>query len=89
MEQQIEKRRAPRTNILCRVKISHHSFGEKIVNTRDISDEGLFILIDPTVLPSIGTVIKGKVLGLKEESKELDMRIVRCEDRGAGFQFVA
>jgi len=89
MSEQADKRQTPRTNILCRVKIVHHSFGEKVVNTRDMSDQGLFILLDPAILPSVGTVIKGQVLGMKEEPQLLDLRIVRCEEYGAGFEFVA
>lgn len=88
MRKLAEKRQSPRTNILCRIKIAHRSFGEKVVNTRDMSDQGLFVLLDPTILPIIGTVVKAWVLGSSEQERELTLRVVRCEDDGAGFEFV-
>jgi hypothetical protein len=88
MRELAEKRQTPRTNILCRIKISHRSFGEKIVNTRDMSEDGLFVLLDPTILPRAGTVVKAWVLGLNTSGQELALRIVRCEEHGAGFEFV-
>lgn len=81
-----EKRSSRRVKVLCRMKIYHSSFGEKEVNTRDVSDEGLFLLLDAEILPPMGTIIQGQVLGTARPQSLLDMEIVRFEEAGAGFR---
>ncbi|WP_299979851.1 PilZ domain-containing protein [uncultured Pseudoteredinibacter sp.] len=84
MEQ--EKRASCRVKVLCRMKIYHDSFGEKEVNTRDVSDDGLFLLLDSEILPPMGTVIQGQLLGSAGPQALLNLEIVRCEETGAGFK---
>jgi hypothetical protein len=35
--------------------------GELIVQAKDISDGGLFILVEPAEMPTIGEIVKGQV----------------------------
>ncbi|MCV6614100.1 MAG: PilZ domain-containing protein [Cellvibrionaceae bacterium] len=88
IEPEREQRRSTRVSILCRMKISHPSFGEREVNTRDISDEGLFLLLDTGILPAEGSILQGQVQGLLENTPLLDLKLVRQDEQGAGFTFV-
>lgn len=81
-----EKRSSPRVKVLCRMKIYHSSFGEKEVNTRDVSDDGLFLLLDAEILPPMGTIIQGQLLGTSKAQALLELEIVRYEESGAGFR---
>ncbi len=81
------KRKHPRIPMAVKVKIFHESFGEKIVKTRNISDSGLFLLAEPTELPSIGEIVTGMVQGMIDNPPVLNMKIVRAEKDGVGLQF--
>lgn len=83
-----DQRRSSRVNILCRMKIFHPSFGEKHVNVRDVSDEGVYLLLDVTTLPSMGSVMQGQVQGLLEHAPMLSLKIVRYDEDGVGLLLV-
>lgn len=70
------------------VKISHPDIDEKIVKTKNISDSGLFILVEPTMMPPIGEVVQGQVQGEIDDPPLVKMKIVRTEDEGLGLQFI-
>lgn len=82
------RRRHPRIPMNASVKISHESFGEKIVKTKNISDSGLFILVEPTQMPPIGVVVTGQVQGMIDDAPIVKMEIVRVEKDGVGLQFI-
>ena len=50
-----------RTPMRVRVKVRHPSIGEVIVQTRDISDGGIFLLTENIAVPPIGTIVEGQV----------------------------
>lgn len=81
------RRRHPRIPMTVKVKISHPSIGEKIVNTKNISDSGLFIVVEPTEIPPIGEIVMGQVQGMVDDPPSLPMKIVRVEKDGVGLQF--
>ncbi len=83
-----DQRKYPRTPMKCRIKISHSSIGEVIVNTRNISDGGVFVLTDGVEMPPVGTLVVGQVQGLPLEAPVLDMEIVRVEPQGVGLKFL-
>lgn len=83
-----EQRRDRRTLFACRIKISHPQLGERIVSTRDISDGGVFILLDKNEVPPIGSIVQGQVQGLTDDAPILDMEVVRIEDEGIGLRFL-
>jgi len=70
------------------VRILHHSFGEKIVQTKNISDTGLFLVTEPENMPAVGEKIMGQVLGTADDAPVIAMEIVRTESGGIGIQFV-
>ena len=83
-----DKRRHIRTPLACRIKIIHESVGEFIVKTRDISDGGVFVVLEPEQVPPIGTYVTGQVQGLMDDAPVLKMEVVRVEPSGVGLRFV-
>ncbi len=83
-----EQRRHVRTNFSCRINISHESIGEIQVKTRDISDGGVFVVLEPEQIPPIGTRLTGQVQGLMDDAPVLEMEVVRVEPSGIGLRFV-
>lgn len=85
----IENRRSVRTKLRSRIRISHESIGVIETVTRDISDTGVFLLLDSIALPQIGTVIKGQVMDLPGgDAPMVDMEVVRYDEDGIGVRFV-
>jgi c-di-GMP-binding flagellar brake protein YcgR len=83
-----DKRQHIRTNLACRIKIVHDSMGELVVKTRDISDGGVFVVLEPDQVPPIGSHVTGQVQGLMDDAPILEMEVVRVEPSGVGLRFV-
>ena len=83
-----DKRRHVRTAFACRIKITHDSVGELVVKTRDISDGGVFVVLESEHIPPIGTLLSGQVQGLMDDAPILQMEVVRVEPLGVGLRFV-
>lgn len=83
-----DKRRHVRTSFACRIKITHDSVGELLVKTRDISDGGVFVVLEPEQIPPIGTRLTGQVQGLMDDAPILQLEVVRVEPAGVGLRFV-
>lgn len=83
------RRRHLRTPLRCEFKIWHDSIGEMLVTTRDISDGGLFLIMDEPVIPPIGTVLRGQVQGLMADAPMVVMEVVRIEPNGIGLRFIS
>ena len=82
------KRKHPRVPLNVDIKISHPDVGEMIVKTKNFSDGGLFILVDPAAMPPIGEIIQGQVQAEFGDFPVVSMKIVRTEDDGLGLQFI-
>lgn len=83
-----DQRRHVRTPLSCRIKIAHESIGEMTVKTRDISDGGVFVILEPDQVPAIGTIVTGQVQDLIGDAPVLTMEVVRVEPSGVGLRFV-
>ena len=83
-----DKRKHERYLFTTDVKISHPDIGEKIVKTKDISDSGIFILVEPTTMPALGEIVQGQVQGGAGDMPIVKMKIVRTDDDGLGLQFI-
>lgn len=83
------QRQYMRTPLRCKFKIWHDSIGEMVVTTRDISDGGLFLIMDDTQVPPIGSVLKGQVQGMMADAPVVVMEIVRVEAGGIGLRFIS
>jgi hypothetical protein len=82
-----DKRRHIRTPLACRIKVVYAG-AEMIVKTRDISDGGVFVVLDPDQVPSIGSRVTGQVQGLMDDAPVLEMEVVRIEPSGVGLRFI-
>jgi len=82
------KRQHVRTPLACRIKIQCPVNGEMMVKTRDISDGGVFVVLENQKIPPIGTIVQGQVQGMMEDAPILEMEVVRMESEGIGLRFV-
>ncbi len=83
------QRKNTRTPLKVRLRIEHPVHGELLVNTRDISDCGVYILKDQgSDLLTMGERVTGQVQGLPMEAPILQLEVVRVEPMGVGLRFV-
>ncbi|WNO11538.1 PilZ domain-containing protein [Teredinibacter sp. KSP-S5-2] len=78
-----------RQAISVNVKITHSEIGERIVETKNISDTGLFVIVNPKDMPEVGEIVQGQVQGMHYEAPIVKMRIVRIERDGLALEFIA
>jgi hypothetical protein len=84
----INQRDTSRAPLKVRIRINHLEHGELMVMTRDISDSGVFVIIDDAQrLLKIGEVVTGQVQGMPLEAPTLEMSVVRFEPGGVGLRF--
>ncbi|MAR89280.1 MAG: PilZ domain-containing protein [Pseudomonadota bacterium] len=84
------KRRYLRTNLRCKFKIWQDGSTPLIVYTRDVSDGGLFLIMDPgeQEVPPVGTVLHGQVQDMMADAPVVTMEVVRMAPEGIGLRFV-
>jgi hypothetical protein len=71
-----------------KVRVTHEELGEFVFSTRDISDGGVFIVVDTEPFaPSIGDSVQVQVQSLPVPAPVLDMVVVRKTNDGFGLQF--
>lgn len=79
----------PRTPLKVKLKLDHPLHGEMLVVTRDISDCGVYVLMDQAQqLLKVGEEMQGQVQGLPMEAPILRMRVIRVEALGVGLRFL-
>ncbi|AHI28012.1 PilZ domain-containing protein [Marinobacter similis] len=84
----IDRREYIRTAMSAKVKVVHPELGEFMFSTRDISDGGVFIIVDADPFePNIGDTVTVQVQGLPVPAPVLEMVIVRRTNDGLGLQF--
>lgn len=83
-----DRRVHSRTALSAKVKVVHEQFGEFVFSTRDISDGGVFIVLnDEPFAPQLGDKVTVQVQGLPVPAPTLDMVVVRQTNDGFGLQF--
>nr|WP_298164481.1 PilZ domain-containing protein [uncultured Pseudomonas sp.] len=83
------QRKNVRTPLKVRLRIEHPLHGELLVSTRDISDCGVYVLMDQGAdLLTLGEQVTGQVQGLPMEAPILQLEVVRVEPMGVGLRFV-
>lgn len=82
-----ERRRYKRKLINARVKLYHPSIDAIEGTTRDISDGGLFITIQPVPDVKPGDEVKLLLLESANPGVIFTMRVIRKEQQGLGLQF--
>lgn len=84
-----DQRHNVRTPLKVRLRIEHPAHGEMLVTTRDISDTGVYVLLDQAHdLLVIGERVSGQVQGLPMEAPILQLEVVRVELLGVGLRFL-
>ncbi len=82
------KREHNRTPLKVQLRIDHPLHGQMLVTTRDISDSGVFVVIDDAQrLLQIGERVSGQVQGLPIEAPVVQMEVVRFEPSGVALIF--
>ncbi len=83
------QRQSVRTPLVTRIKITTPEIGDVMTKTRDISESGVFVLMEDQYLPPIGTVVEGQVQGLPGGAAPVvRMEVVRVESGGIGLRFL-
>lgn len=84
----IDRREYIRTAMSAKVRVVHPDLGEFIFSTRDISDGGVFIIVEGQAFePRIGDNLTVQVQGLPVPAPVLEMVVVRKTNDGLGLQF--
>ncbi len=82
-------REGVRTPLKVRLCIEHPRLGKLMVSTRDISDTGVYALVDDAQsLLQAGELVTGQVQDLPIEAPVLQMEVVRVEPSGVGLRFM-
>lgn len=87
---QVNRRKHKRTPFRCKIKVWHEDVGEVVVETRNVSDGGVYLLMDSRVIEtlSVGTVVKGQVIDLAESGPVVTMEVVRTDLNGVGLRYI-
>lgn len=85
-----EARSHSRIPMRLKVSLIMSEDGEMLAVTRDISDGGLFVLLDSEKMPEIGKSVNVQVQGLPNsmEAPWVAMEIVRIETDGIGLMIL-
>ena len=82
------KRKHTRHAIAVNIKISHTDIGVRVVKTRDISDGGVFVLIEPVEALIPGSIVEGQVQDMVMDVPVVMMEVIRIEKTGLGLRYV-
>lgn len=83
-----DRREHIRTAMAAKVKVVHEKLGEFLFPTRDISDGGVYIVVESeSFVPEIGDRVSVQVQGLPVPAPVLTMVVVRRGADGYGLQF--
>lgn len=87
-----EQRKHPRRELHLEVELGFPSGEKQIVRTRDISEGGVFVVLDKLRRPVIGEVVTVKLNDSAEDTGEVfpsqDAVVVRQEEGGVGLAFI-
>lgn len=83
-----EQRGYSRTSMSARIMVRHSEIGEHVFTMRDLSDGGIFILVDNESFPSVGSEVEVQVQGLPVPAPVRRMKVVREAPDGYGLAFM-
>ena len=87
----MENRKYPRRNVTLEVELSYPTGDKQIVHTRDISEGGLFLVLDKLDRPILGELLGVKLVGDSVDKEVLpgdDAVVVHQEPEGIGLAFI-
>jgi|GEM_PF-1270517 len=82
-----DRRTHPRTQLNIKVSIQHEILPNAVFIVRDISDVGIFVVVDENPFPPLGSVVSVQALGLPVPAPVQKMVVVRKGKDGFGLQF--
>lgn len=71
-----------------KVRVAHPAIGEHVYATRDVSDGGVYVVVDDGYFPPLGSVVEVQVQGMPVPAPILKMQVVRQGNDGYGLQFI-
>lgn len=80
-----DKRKHVRTRITLKVKITHPLIGTVTFLTRDLSDNGMFVIIKGSPPPPVGEIVDAQILDVVDQPPVCRMRVVRLNNEGVGL----
>ncbi|MDH5570661.1 MAG: PilZ domain-containing protein [Gammaproteobacteria bacterium] len=87
----IENRKSLRIGCTVQIELTLDDKSKLNVNTRNISDGGLFLILDDIEIPEIGTQVSVQLknnMGDGEEPPITRAEVVRHEPNGIGLKFL-
>jgi hypothetical protein len=82
-----DRREHIRTALNAKVSVKHWDIDYRVFSTRDISDGGIFIVVEDDFSPQLGDRVQVQVQGLPIPAPVLEMVVVRKTVDGFGLQF--
>ncbi|OZG72555.1 hypothetical protein BTA51_15680 [Hahella sp. CCB-MM4] len=84
-----DKRNSPRIKASFQVELTHPEFGTIKTKTRDISENGAFVIVNEEQTPELHMRVSIRVLGLPgEPGAPVESEVVRIEHEGVGVKFI-
>jgi len=87
----MENRKSPRRNLMLDIELSYPTGGKQVACTRDISDGGIFIILDQPDRPLLGELVSVKLVG-NSAGKDIlpgtDAVVVLQDPEGIGPAFI-
>lgn len=80
-------RQSNRTDLVCKIKVEHPSFGEILAETKGFSNDGVFIKHPKMAQLQLGETVTAQVQELPCEAPIVKMEVVRISSSGAGLRF--
>ena len=76
------------TKLTVKVRVKHESIGTVELLTRELSDEGVFILCEDVEMLPIGSIVDVQVLGLAAEAPVVPMEVILYDPEGMALRFI-
>ncbi|HHH38776.1 MAG TPA: PilZ domain-containing protein [Sedimenticola sp.] len=83
-----EKRRHPRVPVCSDILIVHPDLGSFTLKTRDLSQGGVFLVMEDASRLPVGTLVKGQVQDGMPDRPWVQMEVVRVVPSGVGLKFL-
>ena len=85
----MEKEGKSTTKVTVKVRVTHDSIGTVELLTRELSDEGVFILCEDVEMPPLGSIVDVQVLGMAEDAPVVPMEVILYDKEGMALRFVS
>lgn len=84
----VSRRGGDRIDCTHTIRISHPIFGERIVDSKDVSEEGVFLALQESPIPPVGTLLTFEVLGGLPVQNKKTVKVVRSDANGIALRFI-